>query len=704
MSARHSYAWLALGLAGFARTAASADALPDTSAWKCEQCPFFQGYEANATAGAFYARGANDSYGRYTGINRSTVYPDVDASGQYRRADGLYVSYDLERLGLASREGFIAAGEEGRYDLRLSYDGQPTRLYDTGVTPFQGIGTSTLGLPSNWVSAGSTAGMTQLKASLAPVELGYDRRTVALLGRLLVSSAWTVFAGFQHQEKDGTDVSSASFLTQALQLPQPINYVTNSVDAGATWAGRWASVRLSYSGSWFEDDTDALTFANPYLPFVPGATLGRLALPPGNGSQQIAAAGTLRLPWWATTLTFNGSFGRLLQNAAFLPVSTLAGSTVPTPGSLDGDVHLSHYAVSIASRPLPRLSVRGSAAYDGRDDGTSPLAIAYVVTDTFPGGTVLTPRYSEDRVRLDGGADYELARWVRLGVGGELSEQHYSPGQVLTWSQDAESWGRATLIPLDSLSLTLKGGDGLRKTSNFNAAALPPGENPLLGAFNYAPRDRVFYSLTGSWSVTPTLTLSLEGFAANDDYRLSQLGLSGSHERRGSTALTWQPRDNLSLHADLGYQRIYTLQHGYAGAALAPWQVANAERFWNAEVGGEWVVRERWTLNVDYLHAPSYTDTSASEGGLAQPFPQDWTRLDTLRFEVTYRRSAALQFHLRYSYENFNSYDWALAGVGPATLSDVLALGLEPYHHSVNLFGLTVSYRFGARPAGAASP
>jgi hypothetical protein len=62
------------------------------------------------------------------------------------------------------------------------------------------------------------------------------------------------------------------------------------------------------------------------------------------------------------------------------------------------------------------MSTGGNAAYDGRDDKTTPITVDYIVTDTFPGGTAVTPRYSEDRVRLDGGADYALFRRVRLGL------------------------------------------------------------------------------------------------------------------------------------------------------------------------------------------------------------------------------------------------------------------------------------------------
>jgi MtrB/PioB family decaheme-associated outer membrane protein len=686
---------LAISIAA-ADTPASQPA-PDTSDWKCTQCPFLQGSEGEAEAGALYASGANASYGRYSGIDHTGAYVDAGASGQMRSADGSYADYDLERLGLASREGYVEGGREGNYDLRLSYDGQPTRLYDTGVTPYRGSGEN-LALPPGWVAAGSTAGMGALGSSLVPADLGFDRRTVALLGRYFATPSWTIFGEFRRQEKVGNDVTSVSFLTEAVQVPQPIDYVTDSFETGAAWSGRRASFRLSYTGSWFEDDSDALTFANPYLPIVPGSTEGRLGVPPGNTLQQLAATGNLQLPW-STTITYTASLGTLKQNAAFLPVSTLPGSGVPAPGSLDGDVHLTHYALGLGSRPLPKLSLRGTAVYDGRDDRTSPQSIAYVVTDTFPGGTALTPRYSEDRVHLDGGADYALARWLKVGVGGTLDDIHYGPGQVVTWTQEAQSWGRGTVTPIQSLSFTLKIGNGLRKDSSFDAAALPPAENPLMFAYDYAARDRVFSTLTGAWRATSTLTWSVEGHLAKDDYRSSPLGLLGVHEQRGSTTLTWTPRDTLSAYIDGGYERLFNLQNGYLGPATMPWLAADTERFWNFGIGGRWVPQARWTLSLDYLLAPSYDNTDIAAGGLQQGFPQNWTKLDSTRFDLAYQWTRALQLHFRYTRETFDSSDWAQNGVGPSTLPNLLALGLQPYHDGVNLFGLTVRYQFGGADA-----
>ena len=40
-----------------------------------------------------------------------------------------------------------------------------------------------------------------------------------------------------------------------------------------------------------------MTFANPYLPIVPGSTQGQLGTPPGNTLQQFTATGNVQLPW-----------------------------------------------------------------------------------------------------------------------------------------------------------------------------------------------------------------------------------------------------------------------------------------------------------------------------------------------------------------------------------------------------------------------
>jgi MtrB/PioB family decaheme-associated outer membrane protein len=639
--------------------------LPDTSEWKCSQCPFLEGYSASVEAGAEYANGADARYGKYTGVDHNGAYAAVGASGQWRDASGTFVRYGLDSVGLPSRQGYVEGGREGQFDVRVGYDGQPARLYDT-----------------------------------TPVKIESDRRTVSLLGQFFSSKDWTVYADVSHQEKVGTGLTSGSFLTEATQLPQPIDYVTNTVETGVRWTSRIASLRLAYTGSWFKDDTDALSWQNPYPPVVPGATRGQLALPPGNDLQQVLVAGDLRLPIFvATTLTYEASFGRLRQDQAFLPVSTLSGTAALAEGSLDGDIHVSHYGLALSSRPLARLYLRGKASYDGRDEHTRALAIPYVVTDTFPGGTYITPRYGEDRTRLDGSADYRLFHWLRVGVGGEALYVHYSPGQVVTSTQNNRGWGQVTVNPLTALTFTARAGNARRKTAIFNSAALPASESPLLRAYNYAPRDQNFFSLSSSWAVTPSLTWGLEGAWADDAYRLSPLGLQSGRDRRLATTLTWVPVERLSLYLDSSYQRLAAVQRGAIAATAPDWRILDGQYYWSGGAGAHWQIRERWDFGVDYLRATTRGDTNIVSGGALAPqfFPENRTRLDSIALNTTWKWSKALKIRLRYAHERYDSSDWALDNVGPSTIGNFLSLGELPYRYAVNVFALTAVYDLGER-------
>jgi MtrB/PioB family decaheme-associated outer membrane protein len=694
--------------AALAMSVASADGTspppPDTGAWKCEQCPFLEGYTATVEAGAEVANGANASYGRYTGIDHNGAYADAGASGQWRTASGSYGSYDLQSLGVASREGYIEAGQEGLFNVRIGYDGQPDDVYDTTRTPFRSPTSGELTLPSSWIAGGSTATMAQLNSSLAPVRIEADRRTVSLAGELFAAKDWTVYADLSHQEKTGTGLTSGSFLTDAVQLPQPIDYVTNTVETGFRWTSRVASFHLAYSGSWFQDNTDSLTWQNPYLPIVPGSTQGQMALPPGNELQQLLAGGEARLPvFQATTLTYEASLGKLTQDQAFLPVSTLPGSPVLPESALDGDVHVSHYGLALSTRPLSKLYLRGKISYDGRDDHTIPLTIPYVVTDTFPGGTYVTPRYGEDRSRADGSADYRLLRWLRVGVAGEALFTHYSPGQVVTSTTNNRGWGHVTVNPLASLTLTAKAGNARRKTAIFDIDALPPSENPLLRAYDYAPRDRNFFSLSGSWAVTSSLTWSIEGFWADDAYRLSPLGLQSSRERRASTTVSWVPTETLSLYFDSSYQRQVTLQNGEVVTAAPFWQALDGEYFWTGAIGGRWQIHERWDLSLDYLRTTTRGDTSVLSGAVAAAavFPDNHTQLNSASLKTAYRWSKALKLQFRYAHEKYDTRDWALENVEPATILNFLSLGEQPYRHDTNVYSLTAIYQLGEHEVAA---
>ena len=85
--------------------------------------------------------------------------------------------------------------------------------------------------------------------------------------------------------------------------------------------------------------------------------------------------------------------------------------------------------------------------------------------------------------------------------------------------------------------------------------------------------------------------------------------------------------------------------------------------------------------------------TSAA-GGPSQ-FPDLESTLDYLQMRLSYLRSERLQLTMNIRYQSFTAEDWALEGVGPATIPVVLTLGAQPYDDQVLIFGLGFRYLIG---------
>ena len=273
----------------FAATAPADPPSADTSDWKCTQCPFLQGYTAEAKSAAPGASGANATFGRYTGIDHERCLCGCLGVRRLSQAQTAPMrTTSSSTSGSPRGRAMSRAAAKARYDLRVSYDGQPNAALRHRSHPVQ----------SRWLESRATGPLdpggqhrphdrcsTESRTRRYRVQSAAPSRCSLAISRV---PAGPLFGEFRHQEHDGTGLTSASFLTEAVQLPQPFDYVTNSFEAGAAvGTGRKASFRFSYLGSWFDDNYDSITFANPYLPIVPGSTQGQLATPPGNTLQQI---------------------------------------------------------------------------------------------------------------------------------------------------------------------------------------------------------------------------------------------------------------------------------------------------------------------------------------------------------------------------------------------------------------------------------
>jgi MtrB/PioB family decaheme-associated outer membrane protein len=671
----------------------------DTSEWACQYCPFEAGYRAEIDAGAAYVSDDAARFGNGTGLDEKGAYVDLGGNGRYVK-DGTVVSWYAEDLGTKSRVLDISAGKPGKYEVSLGYRELPYRLFDTTDTVFASSGAGVLTLPSDWVTAGTTAGFTALNASLVPVNIEKDRQIIEFGGKYLPTRKVKLYADYSRQQRDGVNVMAGARFTQSAFLPRPIDDYTDQINAGMRFSLGPVNLGLAYFGSFYRNKLDSLTWDNPYTA-APGAEQGRLALEPDNDFQQFSLSGIYRAATYNTVVAFSTAFGRGTQNAAFLPYTlnpTLPVVTLPS-ASLDGQVDTGNYALTITSHPLKRASIKFAYRYDERDNQTPVSQWTRVITDTFPGGaTEANVPYSFERSRLNLSGSYRLLDSVNVSAGYDRTEFDRDYQEVANQTEDT-GWGKLRWRPNSYIEASLRGGASRREIDRYNTdIAIIYGQNPLMRKYNLAYRYREFAEMSVSASLPETpVSLGVTYLWAEDSYSKSSLGIIDGEENRVNVDLSWAVSEAASVYLSAGSEQIDANQVGSEAFAGPEWQAAHEDEF--THYGGGFRVAglsEKVDLTLDYTRSDGETAIQFSGQNVSPiPLPDLESTMDSLRLSLNYNMSERMDWNLGVRYERFETADWALDGVEPDTIPVVLTMGANSYDYDVWVIGIGVRYRIG---------
>jgi MtrB/PioB family decaheme-associated outer membrane protein len=699
---------LLLTLAVAAALGSSATAVaapPDTAEWTCSKCPFDRGYRSEAELGGAYVDDDSAKFGDYTGLDEKGGYVVASAEGRSAAESGYVLEYELSDLGLESREARLTGGLQGRYDFELFYDRIPHSIWDTTETPFRGNGSTRLTLPAGWVDGGSTAGMSALDASLRPVDVGYDRDRYGAAGGYWFSDALRFSLDYRRDDRSGTRPQLASFGSVSAEMLRPVDDATDRVDATLRYQGAGWFAEAGYSGSIYDTQAAWLTFDNPFTAMAPGGDVGRLALPPDNQYHEFGVTGGwFGLPW-NSTLALSFATGKGTQDIGFLPytINPLI-ATGPLPArNLDGEVTVTRAELTLSSRPIDRLRLRGMAAWDERDNGTRRYGWDSIVhTDLFPVlGERENPAYGFERLRLQGSADFAVYDDLSIGVGGEYREvdRKGAPRQEVRSESQIDGWGVAQYRPTGYLGIVLKGGAKEREPDDGYdlTVAAANGQNPRLRKYNMAYLYRSYGEMLVDVAVgTLPLTLGASAFYGDDSYNFSTLGIGSGLDRRWGVDLTWAVNDKVSAWLSGGQERIDVRSQGSSVFAEPDWRAIVEDDFTTYGGGFRWQFADDVRLEATYTHAEGESDT-VLRGVSAGAFPTVESDWDSLRADFLYGLTDRLDLVLAWQHERYSSDDWAIAGIGPATLPTVLSLGAEPYDYNVNFVSVSVRYYFGSR-------
>lgn len=667
----------------------------DTSKWECEYCVFEQGSSHEVELGAGYVSEDSAKFGEYNGLDQQGAFAIGGGLMRYRDENGEYLDLRARNLGLDTRSLDVEGGHQGKYRLFLNYREIPHNISDTTRTPYLGTGGNSLQLPSGWVPAGSTAGMTQLNSSLRDVNLETQRKRLGLGLSFIPASNWETAVNFRHEIKDGKKGSAGSFFFNSAQLVEPVDYETNELEVSATYTtGKWQS-RLAYYGSFFNNHDQSLTWQNAYNPIVPGADAGQLALPPDNQFNQILLTSGYQLTA-RTRISGDVALGRMEQNEDLLPATLNPNISVNLPeNSAHAKVDTLAANLKVDSAVTDRLRLNASWRYDDRNNKTPEEVFSPVTTDSFTGAQRRNLPYSYTDITGKLGADYRIGARTRLAGGYDYGKKERTHQEVDNTTEDT-FWARFSVRASDNIDFALKAAHADRSNSGYNPfSEVDSEENPLMRKFNLADRERNTAGVHASIIPNERITIDLSVDLSSDDYTNSLVGLTESQEADFNVDMSVLVTEVTSMHLFAGRQQIKSKQAGSQSFSTPDWTAKTNDTFDSFGIGVKHqLLKNKLDVGADYVLARSTGKTDVDAGTPDGNFPDLKTDLHSVKLFADYRLKQNMTLHTAYWYEHYNAKDWAVDNVAPDTIPNVISYGEEAPHYGVHAVMVSARYRF----------
>lgn len=687
-------------LGALSAAATGAVAAVDTSQWKCESCPFEKaGTTGTLDVGLGTVSDDSAKFGDYTGLNEKGPYLIAGGSMRYRGEGGTFGSLKASDLGLDSRALSAEYGSEGRYSLRMGYAEIPHYLTDTAVTPFLGNGGGILTLPGGFPAV-DTASMP-LASTLQPVELGFKRSRLDASAGWIIGQGWSARVALRHDVKDGTQRTAGSFFSTSSQMASPLDQVTDQIEVSTSYFSQRLQASLAYQGSMFRNNQDSLTWTNPFS----GVRNGQLALAPDNQSHQIIGSIGYEI---TPQIRASGDLavGKMTQDAAYLAATTNVYDAATNPSglvvpalpaqSLSGQVDTFNASVRVTATPIERLLLNASYARDVRDNQTPSLAYPAVSTDMFLGAV---PRinqpfsFTQDRFKLS--ADYRWQGSTKTSLGVDQNYVQRTLQEVVT-TRETTLWGQVTARPLANTSLMLELAHSERDNEGYGVAAwITPPENPLLRKYNLTDRTRNKGRLRADFAASESVNFGVSADVADDNYTQSSIGLTDGRSVSYGADASWAITDQTQLSLFAQSEQVRSGQAGSQLYGQPDWWAHNKDEVDLVGMGiKHMALGGKLEVGADLLFSRSRSDITVDAGPISPPFPTATTSLDRFKIHATYKLKENMSITGGWWYERYDSQDWRLDGVQPATIPNLLAFGAQAPRYNVNVLSVALRYGF----------
>ncbi|MDX2505912.1 MAG: MtrB/PioB family decaheme-associated outer membrane protein [Gammaproteobacteria bacterium] len=655
--------------------------------WTCKWCPYEKKVFTKGSVEAGIGSVSNSSYkhGDYTGLDEKGAYFVGNGSYEFKDQDSNYVDVIVRDVGLESRQVEADVGKQGKYDVELNYASIPRLTIDTARTPYRGEGSQTL--PVGWIQGATTANMTELENSLRDVDIYTERKTINVGATYYASPTLSYDLNFQQQAKQGKKTMGLAILTSSVILAVPVDTLTKQGGVKVNYrAQRWQG-SLGYAFSIFDNTHDRVLWDNAYS--TPAtASVGQAALEPNNEMQQITLDGAYRFSV-GTQATAAIQVGRMTQNADYLPYTVNGSLSPPTlpRTSLDGKVNTVNTTLRLNSRWNEDWNYSVQYQYNDQANDTPRATYDYVFTDFVVSAN---PRanfpysFRETELSLQGRYQIDKQRNISLDYEHEIVDRTYQ--EVESSDEDTLSAAyRSKVNEQFQWSLGLKASN--RKGDDYTPVLeISPPENDLLRKYNLANRMRKSATVSLSFSLSDALQLSAFAEHASDDYSDSDIGLQESDQSSYSLELQYRISTTLNTNFDYSVTNIGSEQFGET------WNAENEDSIHVAHVGVNYELRKyKLLLGADLSYANAEGEVTVSTGN---GFPTLKSTRKTLSLFADYSLDDRSTIRAVFRYENYEEEDWAIDGVVPNTLNNVLTLGEVSPSYDIGVFAVSYKTQF----------
>ena len=185
-----------------------------------------------------------------------------------------------------------------------------------------------------------------------------------------------------------------------------------------------------------------------------------------------------------------------------------------------------------------------------------------------------------------------------------------------------------------------------------------------------------------------------------DDYTDSEIGLTDASQTLATLDATYIPRENVTTYAYYTYEDIQSKQAGQQTDTVtgtpADWEADFDDNINTVGIGATIAkLNNKWDIGADltYSEATGAIDMSSTNQAVTQ-YPDLKTTLGSIKLWTTYKQSKKLSYKFSYWYEDYSADNWALDGIDPDTVENMLLMGEDTLDYDVHVVGASAIYSF----------